>query len=71
NDYDAVEFSPRADDAFRLIYGKGRGILINSDSHNLGTISEAVNFIELKKCGAEALIEYLRSRGIPEGGYKS
>jgi len=62
DDYDAVEFSPYADEAFRKIYGKNRRIIINSDSHTLGTISEAVNFLELKECTAAALIDYLTGK---------
>ncbi|MDR2090303.1 MAG: PHP domain-containing protein [Clostridiales bacterium] len=59
-DYGAVEFSPYADAAFREIYGADKKILINSDSHTLGDISEAVNFLELRECTARRLIDYLR-----------
>jgi hypothetical protein len=61
DDYSTVEFSPYADASFREIYGKNRKILINSDSHRLGNISEAVNFLDLNECSANALVEYLRS----------
>ncbi|MDR1939725.1 MAG: phosphoesterase [Clostridiales bacterium] len=62
DDYDAVEFSPKADGAFRQIYGKNRSVLIDSDSHMLGTISEAVNAVELDERSAKALIKRLYGR---------
>jgi PHP family Zn ribbon phosphoesterase len=68
DDYDAVEFSPYADAAFREIYGRGRSVLVNSDAHTLDKISEAVNFLELKKCSAESLINYLYGRGKDRNG---
>lgn len=56
-----VEFSPKASQELKVAYDKrGYGMLVNSDSHNLGSISERVNYIELDRLNAEEVIKAIK-----------